>query len=138
MLAVLSLGLTQFSLGQAITDSFRGTVASIEGRDIVAQHFPAGTGSETTVLAPPADVAAVTTVLKADAGVASVRPGPASDDWASLAVTWPTQPKARRRTRPSSGCATTSTRPVPVRRWSAAPPRKRSTSATPSRRVVTG
>ena len=60
VLGILSLGLTQFSLGQAITDSFRGSVASIEGRDIVAEHFPAGTGSETIVLAAPADVAAVT------------------------------------------------------------------------------
>ena len=87
VLAVLCLGLTQFSLGQAITDSFRGSVASIEGRDIVAKHFPAGTGSETTVLTPPADLASVTSTLEADAGVASVRPGPASEEWALLGVT---------------------------------------------------
>jgi RND superfamily putative drug exporter len=87
VLAVLSLGLTQFSLGQAITDSFRGSVASIEGRDIVAQHFPAGTGSETVVLAAPSDVAAVTASLEADPGVATVRPGPASAEWQQLSVT---------------------------------------------------
>ena len=87
VLGVLSLGLTQFSLGQAITDSFRGSVASIEGRDIVAEHFPAGTGSETIVLAAPADVAAVTATLKADAGVADVRPGAASAEWQQLSVT---------------------------------------------------
>ncbi|MFN8168142.1 MAG: MMPL family transporter [Candidatus Nanopelagicales bacterium] len=87
VLGVLCFGLTQFSLGQAITDSFRGSVASIEGRDIVAQHFPAGTGSDTVVLVAPDDTAAVTAALKADPGVAAVRPGAASAEWQQLSVT---------------------------------------------------
>lgn len=87
VLAVLCIGLTQFSLGQAITDSFRGSVASIEGRDILGKHFPAGTGSDTVVLVAPADVAAVTKALDAEPGVATVRPGPANQQWAQLSVT---------------------------------------------------
>jgi RND superfamily putative drug exporter len=87
VLGVLCLGLTQFSLGQAITDSFRGTVASIEGRDIVGEHFPAGTGSDTVVLVAPADVAAVTAALEDDSGVATVRPGASSAEWQQLSVT---------------------------------------------------
>ena len=87
ILAVLCLGLTQFALGQAITDSFRGSVASIEGRDIVGKHFPAGTGSETVVLASPADAAAVTAALSRDPGVATVRPGASSPEWVLLTVT---------------------------------------------------
>jgi RND superfamily putative drug exporter len=87
ILAVLTLGLTQFSLGQAITDSFRGSPASIEGRDIVAAHFPAGTGSDTIVLSSPADAAAVTAALEADPGVAAVRPGASDAEWARVSVT---------------------------------------------------
>ena len=87
VLGVLCLGLTQFSVGQAITDSFRGTVASIEGRDIVGQHFPAGTGSDTVVLASPAEASAVAAALTGAPGVAAVRPGPADDTWAQLSVT---------------------------------------------------
>jgi RND superfamily putative drug exporter len=84
---LLCLGLTQFSLGQAITDSFRGTVPSIEGRDLVAAHYPAGTGSETKVVATPADAAAVTAALTADPGVASVARGAADPQWVTLSVT---------------------------------------------------
>jgi RND superfamily putative drug exporter len=87
VLAVLTLGLTQFSLGQAITDSFRGSPASIEGRDIVAAHFPAGTGSDTIVLTSPEDAAAVTAALEAEPGVASVRPASSDATWAQLSVT---------------------------------------------------
>ncbi len=87
VLAVLTLGLTQFSLGQAITDSFRGSPASIEGRDVVAAHFPAGTGSDTVVLVPGSDEAAVSAALRAEPGVASVRPAASDDTWTQLSVT---------------------------------------------------
>ena len=74
-LLVCCLGMLNFSTGLTQSNSFRGSVESVEGQDLLAKAFPTGATAPTEVIVPdPARVPAVTRALRRIDGVAQVRP----------------------------------------------------------------
>ena len=74
-LLVCCLGMLNFSTGLTQSNSFRGSVESVEGQDLLAKAFPTGATAPTEVIVPdPGRVPAVTRALRRIDGVAQVRP----------------------------------------------------------------
>ena len=59
------------------SDFFLTSVESTEGQDALERHFPAGSGSETVIVGPEADLEQMLAVANADDGVARAVPLPA-------------------------------------------------------------
>lgn len=75
VLALLTLGLTQLgatTLGQS--DLFTQRTDSVDGQDVIARHYPAGTGSPATIFATEQSARQVAQVAQGVRGVADVRP----------------------------------------------------------------
>ncbi|MFF0822622.1 MULTISPECIES: MMPL family transporter [Micromonospora] len=75
VLALLTIGLTQLgvtTLGQ--TDLFTQRTDSVAGQDVIAAHYPAGTGSPATIFTNQASAQQVAEVAQRVPGVAAVRP----------------------------------------------------------------
>ncbi|MFF0470543.1 MMPL family transporter [Micromonospora zamorensis] len=75
VLAVLTLGLTQLgatTLGQS--DLFTQRTDSVDGEEVIARHYPAGTGSPATIFTTEQTARQVTQVAQGVPGVADVRP----------------------------------------------------------------
>jgi RND superfamily putative drug exporter len=73
LLAIASLGVLQLNAtGLENKDVYYGTPDSIVGEQVVARHFPAGTGSPVMVLANADQAAAVKTKLQTVKGVSTV------------------------------------------------------------------
>ncbi|MFD6679033.1 MMPL family transporter [Micromonospora parva] len=75
VLAVLTLGLTQLgatTLGQS--DLFTQRTDSVDGQEVIARHYPAGTGSPATIFTTEQTARQVAQVAKDVPGVADVRP----------------------------------------------------------------
>ena len=71
----MCLGLTFFSTDLTTNDSYTTTVESVEGQDLVAKSFPAGSSAPTDVIvADEADVEPVTAALREVEGVEAVSP----------------------------------------------------------------
>lgn len=72
-LLVAALGVTQFKAdGVASSDLVLGYSEARDGQDVLAEHFPAGSGSPVYVIVPESDLAAAVTVLDDNAGIDSV------------------------------------------------------------------
>ena len=79
LLAVCALGLLNFSTGLTQGNSFRDSVESVQGQDLIARAFPGGQSAPTDiVLKDPARVSAVVRAAKRVPGVAAVAPKPAN------------------------------------------------------------
>jgi RND superfamily putative drug exporter len=75
LLGVMALGLFQLDAnGISQTDSFTKKPDSVKGQAVLAEHFPAGSGSPAVIITPDTDWLKVAAVVKADPGVASVVP----------------------------------------------------------------
>lgn len=75
ILAVMCLGLTFFSTDLTTNDSYTTSVESVEGQDLLAKSFPAGSSAPTDVIvADEADVEPVARAVAAVDGVESVTP----------------------------------------------------------------
>jgi RND superfamily putative drug exporter len=73
LLAVASLGVLQLNaVGLQNKDAFYGTPESVVGEQVLARHFPAGSGSPVMILANADQAATVVTTLKSVEGVSSV------------------------------------------------------------------
>ncbi|MEU5942331.1 MMPL family transporter [Micromonospora sp. NPDC047548] len=75
VLALLTLGLTQLgptTLGPS--DLFTNRTDSVAGQEVIARHYPAGTGSPATVFTNPQTAQEVARVAQGVPGVAAVRP----------------------------------------------------------------
>ncbi|MFI5484847.1 MULTISPECIES: MMPL family transporter [Micromonospora] len=75
LLAALALGLTQLgatTLGQS--DLFTQRTDSVVGQEVIARHYPAGTGSPATILVDQPAARQVAEVARTVPGVAAVRP----------------------------------------------------------------
>ncbi|KAB1942707.1 MMPL family transporter [Micromonospora sp. ALFpr18c] len=75
VLAVLTLGLTQLgatTLGQS--DLFTQRTDSVDGQEVIARHYPAGTGSPATIFTTEQTARQVAQVAQGVPGVADVRP----------------------------------------------------------------
>src|SRR3954447_7279711 len=74
-LVLFSLGLLNFSTGLTQENSFRGTVESVQGQQLLAQSFPAGANAPTEIFVPAGrDPQAVAAALQRTPGVAQVQP----------------------------------------------------------------
>ncbi|MEH1167047.1 MMPL family transporter [Micromonospora sp. CPCC 205539] len=75
VLAVLTIGLTQLgatTLGQS--DLFTKPTDSVDGQEVIARHYPAGTGSPASIFVTEQTARQVTEVAQGVPGVAAVRP----------------------------------------------------------------
>ncbi|PSK66639.1 Heme uptake protein MmpL11 [Micromonospora sp. MH33] len=75
LLAALALGVTQLgatTLGQS--DLFTQRTDSVAGQEVIARHYPAGTGSPATIFTDQATAGQVAQVAQGVPGVSSVRP----------------------------------------------------------------
>lgn len=86
LLALLAVGGSGLQVGLTQNERFRETPESVLGQETLAQAFPAGFAEPTVVLAKPDRAKDVLADLKDVDGVSTVRPGPASDEWAELDV----------------------------------------------------
>ncbi|QPE03984.1 MMPL family transporter [Microbacterium schleiferi] len=72
-LLVAALGVTQFKAdGVASSDLVLGYSEARDGQDVLAEHFPAGSGSPVYVIVPESEMAAAVTVLGDSNGIDSV------------------------------------------------------------------
>ena len=79
LLAVMSLGLLNFSTDLTQSNSFRNSVESIEGQELIAQAFPQGQSAPTDLVIPAgseADPAAVARAASSVEGVVAAPPRP--------------------------------------------------------------
>jgi RND superfamily putative drug exporter len=75
LLGIMALGLFQLDAnGISQSDSFTKKTDSVKGQTVLAEHFPAGSGSPAVIITPETDWLQVAAVVKADPGVASVVP----------------------------------------------------------------
>jgi RND superfamily putative drug exporter len=80
-LVAMAFGLLNFSTGLTQGNSFRDSVESIEGQDLIAKAFPSGTTAPADIVVPAgSDVAAVTRAAAGVDGVASVPERPVAQD----------------------------------------------------------
>ena len=75
ILLVMCLGLTFFSTDLTTNDSYRTEVESVQGQELLAESFPAGSSAPTDIIVPrPADVGPVSAAVREVEGVESVSP----------------------------------------------------------------
>jgi RND superfamily putative drug exporter len=75
LLGIGALGLVGFKFGPlTVAQSFRGTPPSITAQNVLAEHFPAGSGEPVDVIASSGSAGQVRAALAATHGVASVTP----------------------------------------------------------------
>jgi putative drug exporter of the RND superfamily len=80
LLAIMSLGLLNFSTGLTSANAFRDTVESVEGQELVAQAFPQGQAAPTDIVVrDPAQVEAAVRAAAQVEGVAAVTPEPVAE-----------------------------------------------------------
>lgn len=72
VLAVMALGLLNYSNGLTQGNTFRDSVESIEGQDLIASSFPAGQSSPTDIALPPSDRDKIGAVVEAASGIDGV------------------------------------------------------------------
>ncbi len=73
LLVVLSLGLTQLNTGLTSGNQFRGSVDSVQGQEMIARAFPAGSDAPSSIIVTdPAEAPEVIAAVSAVPGVASV------------------------------------------------------------------
>jgi RND superfamily putative drug exporter len=88
LLGIGALGLVGFKFGPlTVAQSFRGTQPSITAQNVVAEHFPAGSGEPVNVIANAGSAGQVRAALAATHGVASVTPSAIKDGRAFLQAT---------------------------------------------------
>jgi RND superfamily putative drug exporter len=88
LLAAGSLGLIGFKIGTLTTaQSFRGTPASVTAQNVLAEHFPAGSGEPVQVISTAASGDTVRTALADTPGIASVTQPVSKDGLAFLQAT---------------------------------------------------
>jgi RND superfamily putative drug exporter len=74
LLALAAFLPTYKAEGVTQADTFLKTVDSVTGGEVLAKHFPGGSGSPTIVIGPADQAAAMISTIKATEGVASVVP----------------------------------------------------------------
>jgi RND superfamily putative drug exporter len=87
VLGVLALGLFGLNTNLSQEDSFRNTVDSITGQQLLAASYPAGAGAPSTVIARADAADAVQAAISDAPGVASVRPSGVAVELVSYSVT---------------------------------------------------
>ncbi len=85
LLACASLGLVGFKIGTLTTaQSFRGSPSSVAGEQVLAAHFPAGSGEPVAVIGNASAAPQMRAALAATPGIAQVGPPQVKDGLAYL------------------------------------------------------
>jgi len=92
VLIVLSLGISNYSISFSQADQFTDKPEAIQGSELIAQSFPAGAGSPTTVIANLTAAEPVQKAIQQVAGVANVQESGKTDSLASFSVTLAAKP----------------------------------------------
>jgi RND superfamily putative drug exporter len=80
LLGAAAAGMIGFKFGTLTTaETFRGTQPSITAQQVLARHFPAGSGEPADVITASARAEAVSTALAATPGIAAVSPAVSKD-----------------------------------------------------------
>jgi RND superfamily putative drug exporter len=87
ILGAMALGVPQIQVGLAQTESFTTKPEAVTGQQVIADAFPAGSGSPATVIVNAGFEEEATRVIDSLDGVDSVRAGPGNSDIAELDVT---------------------------------------------------
>ena len=96
VVGILSTGLIGAKIGLTQTDQLIGNPESVQGEKLLSETFPAGFGSQTTVLAPDAAVDEAMTIAEDTKGVSAVRVGARSDGRTELQLTLSGEPQSQR------------------------------------------
>lgn len=91
-LVALSLAVTQYNVSFTQNDQFTDKPEAIVGAELLAESFPAGSGTPTTVIGNIEQTEALMAAIAAVDGVASVRPDGETTDLVSFSVTLSTEP----------------------------------------------
>jgi RND superfamily putative drug exporter len=86
LLGGLAIGVTQLQIGLSQTEKFTSTPEAVTGQEIIADAFPAGSGSPAIVMAEPADAVRVIAEAEKVDGVTSVTEGESTSDIVELRV----------------------------------------------------
>jgi RND superfamily putative drug exporter len=139
LLLVMALGTLNFSTGLTQSDVFLDEVEAVEGQELLAQSFPAGSSAPLDVIVPdPARAEAVAAALGEREEVAQVAPRedvPRATARCCCPRCSPTTPTRRPPTPPFPACATPPRRPAGTTCSSAGRRRSRRTCATRRRRT---
>jgi putative drug exporter of the RND superfamily len=92
LLLAISLGATQYNVSFTQNDQFTNKPEAIEGAELLAQSFPAGSGAPTIVIGNRAQTEALQEAIQSVEGVASVDPSGETDDLVEFTVTLDTDP----------------------------------------------
>ncbi|MDQ3656621.1 MAG: MMPL family transporter, partial [Chloroflexota bacterium] len=92
LLVVLSVGVVNYSVSFSQEDQFTNEPEAIQGAALIAQSFPAGAGSPTTVIADLGSAGTVLPIIGEVEGVADAQPSGETDDLASFSVTLTSEP----------------------------------------------
>ncbi len=92
LLLALSLGVVNYSVSFSQEDQFTNKPEAIQGAELIAQSFPAGAGSPTTVIADLTAADAVLPIIGEVEGVADVQPSGETDHLVSFSVTLTSEP----------------------------------------------
>jgi RND superfamily putative drug exporter len=87
LLVVMALGLLNFSTGLTQSNTFRDSVESIEGQELIAQAFPSGQAAPTDIVLPPgeaSEAARVAAAAREIEGVAEVPERPVAQGEAGI------------------------------------------------------
>ncbi len=88
LLAASAAGMIGFKFGTLTTaEAFRGTQPSITAQQVLARHFPAGSGEPVDVIATSAHAGTVETALADTPGIAAVSPAVTKDGLSFLQAT---------------------------------------------------
>jgi RND superfamily putative drug exporter len=87
ILGAMALGVPQIQVGLAQTQSFTKEPEAVTGQKVIADAFPAGSGSPATVIVNAGYEDEATRAIESLDGVDSVRPGPSNSEIAQLDVT---------------------------------------------------
>ena len=86
VLLIMALGTLNFSSGLTQSDAFLDDVESIQGQELLAASFPAGSSGPLDVVTPRDQAEAVTAALRQDPDIAEVGPNPAAGDGGDRAL----------------------------------------------------
>ena len=75
LLGGLALGVTQLQIGLSQTEKFTSTPEAVTGQEIIADAFPAGSGSPAIIMAAPDDADRVLAAVESTDGVTSATEG---------------------------------------------------------------
>ena len=86
LLGGLAIGVTQLQIGLSQTEKFTSTPEAVTGQEIIADAFPAGSGSPAIVMTEPADASRVSAAAAKVEGVTSVTEGESTSEIVELRV----------------------------------------------------